>query len=145
MFRHCDSSSSFAFFYVDSYADRLVSSTQWLRELHVAGIRTNALGGAVVEWVRALACTGDRTVRDGFESHCGQLRFGTLAIQFTPPCQCLSEETLKAVGSFYLVSMPAFFARGSKISHQSALECVTVVDSTTHSKKLPTSRVRLCG
>ena len=26
------------------------------------------------------------------------------------------------------------YARGSKISHQSALECVTVVDSTTHSK-----------
>ena len=30
-------------------------------------------------------------------------RFGTLAIPFTPLCQCLSEETLKAV---YLVSMP---------------------------------------
>ena len=25
---------------------------------------------------------------------------------FTPLCQCLSEETLKAVGPFYLVSMP---------------------------------------
>ena len=35
-----------------------------------------------------------------------QLRFGTLAIPFTPPCQCLSEETLKAVCPFYLVSMP---------------------------------------
>ena len=32
--------------------------------------------------------------------------FGTLAIPFTPLCQCLSEETLKAVGPFYLVSMP---------------------------------------
>ena len=60
----------------------------------------------MAEWVRALACTGDRTVRDGLESHCGQLRFGTLAIPFTPPCQCLSEETLKAVGPFYLVSIP---------------------------------------
>ena len=61
----------------------------------------------MAEWVRALACTGDRTVRDGFESHCGQLRFGTLAIPFTPPGpgQCLSEETLKAVRPFYLVSM----------------------------------------
>ena len=29
-----------------------------------------------------------------------------LAISFTPLCQCLSEETLKAVGPFYLVSMP---------------------------------------
>ena len=27
-------------------------------------------------------------------------------IPFTPLCQCLSEETLKAVGPFYLVSMP---------------------------------------
>ena len=35
-----------------------------------------------------------------------KLRFGTLAIPFTPLCQCLSEETLKAVGPFYLVSMP---------------------------------------
>ena len=60
----------------------------------------------MAEWVRALACTGDRMVGDGFESHCGQLRFGTLAIQFTPLCQYLSEETLKAVGPFYLVSMP---------------------------------------
>ena len=63
-------------------------------------------GGAVAEWVTALASTGGWTVRDGFESHCGQLRFGTLAIPFTPLCQCLSEATLKAVGPFYLVSMP---------------------------------------
>ena len=57
----------------------------------------------MAEWARAL--TGDRTV----ESRCGKnfsLRFGTLAIPFTPPCQCLSDETLKAVGPFYLVSMP---------------------------------------
>ena len=32
-----------------------------------------------------------------------QLFFGTLAIPFTPLCQCLSKETLEAVGSFYLV------------------------------------------
>ena len=44
--------------------------TQSVREKSVGG-------GAVAEWVRALACTGDRAVRDGFESHCGQLRFGT--------------------------------------------------------------------
>ena len=34
------------------------------------------------------------------------IRFGTLAIPFTLLCQCLSDETLKAVGPFYLVSMP---------------------------------------
>ena len=64
--------------------------------------------GAMAEWVRALACAGDRTVpvRFGFESRCGKLCFGTLAIPFTPLCQCLSEETLKAVGPLYLVSMP---------------------------------------
>ena len=61
-------------------------------------------GGAVAEWVRALASTGDRTVSAEFESHCGKLRFGTLAILFTP--LCLSEETLKAVCPVYLVSMP---------------------------------------
>ena len=33
-------------------------------------------------------------------------RLETLAISFTPLCQCLSEETLKAVGPFYLVPMP---------------------------------------
>ena len=31
--------------------------------------------------------------------------FRTLAIQFIPLCQCLSEETLKAVGPLYLVAM----------------------------------------
>ena len=31
--------------------------------------------------------------------------FGTLAIPFTP-LECLSDETVKAVGAFYLVSMP---------------------------------------
>ena len=35
------------------------------------------------------------------------------------------------------------YARGSKISHQSALECVTVVDYIAHSKTPP--EVRLCG
>ena len=29
---------------------------------------------------------------------------------------------------------PCVYARGSKRSHQSALECVTVMDSTSHSK-----------
>ena len=42
-----------------------------------------------------------------------QHRFGTLAIPFTLLCQCLSEETLKAVGPLYLVSMPE--RRGSVV------------------------------
>ena len=52
-----------------------------------------------------------------------QLRFGTLAIPFTPLCQCLSEEIIKAAGPFYLVSISTgVYARGSKRSHQFALE-----------------------
>ena len=55
-------------------------------------------GGSVVR-----ACDWQSSGR-GFESCWGRLE--TLAISFTPLCQCLSEETLKAVGLFYLVSMP---------------------------------------
>ena len=33
-------------------------------------------------------------------------RFEAWIISFTPLCPCLSEETVKAVGSFYLVSTP---------------------------------------
>ena len=55
-------------------------------------------GGSVVR-----ACDWQSSGR-GFESCWGRLE--TLAISFTPLCQCLSEETLKAVGHFYLVSMP---------------------------------------
>ena len=57
----------------------------------------------------------------------------TLAISFTPLCQCLSEETLKAVGPFYLVSMPG------EVKYPTSLhwKCVTAVDSTTHSNPPP--------
>ena len=60
-------------------------------------------GGTVAEWVRA--STGDRTV-DGSIPTAENFCFGTLAIPFTPFCQCPSEETVKAVGPFYLVFMP---------------------------------------
>ena len=60
-------------------------------------------GGAVAEWVRA--SIGDRTI-DGSTPTAGDFEFGTLAIPLTLLCQCLSDETLKAVGPFYLVSMP---------------------------------------
>ena len=59
----------------------------------------------MAEWARAL--TGDRTVNGSSPAAVKTFRFfGTLAIPFTPPCQCLSDETLKTVGPFYLVSMP---------------------------------------
>ena len=75
--------------------------------------------GAVAEWVRA--STGDRTI-DGSTPTARDFEFGTLAIPLTLLCQCLSDETLKAVGPLILSGV---YARGSKISHQSALECVT--------------------
>ena len=53
-----------------------------------------------------LALTGDRTVNGSSPAAVKTFRFGALTIPFTPPCQCLSDETLKAVGPFYLVSKP---------------------------------------
>ena len=47
----------------------------------------------------------DRTI-DGSTPTAGHFAFGTLAIPLTLLCQCISDETLKAVGPFYLVSMP---------------------------------------
>ena len=57
----------------------------------------------MAEWVRALDW---RPGGPGFLILLRQLRFGTLAIPFIPLCQSRSDETLKAVGPFYLVSMP---------------------------------------
>ena len=58
----------------------------------------------MAELVRA--STGDRTVDGSSPTSAKTFRFGTLAIPFTPLCQCLSDDTVKAVGPFYLVSMP---------------------------------------
>ena len=58
----------------------------------------------MAEWVRA--STGDRTVDGSSPTSVKTFLFGTLAIPFTPLWQCLSDETIKAVGPFYLVSMP---------------------------------------
>ena len=68
--------------------------------------------------------------RPGSTPTAGDFEFGTLAIPLTLLCQCLSDETLKNRWSL----LSGVYARGSKRSHQSALECVTVVDSTSHSK-----------
>ena len=57
----------------------------------------------MAEWVRA--STGDRTVDGSRPTSVKTFCFGTLAIPFTPLCQCLSDETVKGVGPFYLVSM----------------------------------------
>ena len=65
----------------------------------------------MVEWVRELDW---RRVVLGSNP----TGFGTLAILFTPLCQCLSEETLKAASPFYLVSMPA------EVEYPSGDKCV---------------------
>ena len=59
----------------------------------------------MAKWVRLRALDW-RPGGPGFESCCGNFASELLAIPFTPLCQCLSEETLKTVGPFYLVSMP---------------------------------------
>ena len=86
-------------------------------------------GGAVAEWVRALACTGNRTVRIPLRTtslrNFGNSVYASLPVSFrgdTKSCWSLLSDV---------------YARGRKISHQSALECVTVVDSTTHSTPRP--------
>ena len=58
--------------------------------------------GAVAQWLEH--STDWPSISCGFESHWGRLE--TLAVFFTPLCQCLSDDTLKSVGPFYLVSMP---------------------------------------
>ena len=94
-------------------------------DIRSAAIHGGGGVGVVAEWVTALSCTGDRTMRDGFESHCTselwQFRLPNLPVSF-------GEDT-KSRRSL----LSGVYARGSKRSHQSTLECVTVVDSTTHS------------
>ena len=63
-----------------------------------------------------------------------QLRFGTLAIPFTPLCQCVSEETLKAVGPFYFYL--SFSGYGPGLEDMSG--CVYLV--TVQRKTLPCTK-----
>ena len=58
----------------------------------------------MAEWDRA--STGDRRVDGSSPTSVKTFRLGTLAIPFTPLCQCISNETVNTVGPFYLVSMP---------------------------------------
>ena len=55
----------------------------------------------MAEWVRA--STGDWTFDGSSPTSVNTFLFGTSVY---PACQCLSDETVKAVGPFYLVSMP---------------------------------------
>ena len=59
----------------------------------------------MAEWVRE--STGDRTF-DGSSPTSVKKNFSlrNFGNSVYPACQCLSDETVKAVGPFYLVSMP---------------------------------------
>ena len=85
----------------------------------------------MAEWVRALAWAGDRTVsRPGSNpATVTSLRnFGNSVYPALPVSFGGDTKSRRSL-------LSGVYARGSKRSHQSALECVTVVDSTTHSKK----------
>ena len=84
----------------------------------------------MAEWVRALAWAGDRTVsRPGSNpATATSLRnFGNSVYPALPVSFGGDTKSRRSL-------LSGVYARGSKRSHQSALECVTVVDSTTHSK-----------
>ena len=90
---------------------------------------TDSSRGAVAEWVRALAWAGDRTVsRPGSNpATVTSLRnFGNSVYRALPVSFGGDTKSRRSL-------LSGVYARGSKRSHQSALECVTV-DSTTHSK-----------
>ena len=112
---------------VDTYGIDIIRVLTLLQQTHL-------WGGALAEWVRALTWTGDRVVLAVSESRCGN--FASDLWEFHIPCfaNCLSESK-KAVGPFYLVSMPG------EVKDPTSLhwKCVTFVDSTTHSKLPPSS------
>ena len=63
----------------------------------------NVTGGGGGQWTSGLDWRPGGPL---FKSRCGNLFASELmAIPFTPLCQGLSEETLKAVGPFYMVSI----------------------------------------
>ena len=111
---------------------------------HVFAVHTKSaqstVRGAVAEWIRALAWADDRTGSNPAAptslQNFGNPVYPALPVSFGGDGKKSRRSLLSGV-----------YARGSKRSHQSALECVTVVDSTTHSKlpETQTSRVRLCG
>ena len=77
---------------------------------------------------------GDRTFFPaGFDSHCGRLWVRNFGNSVNPPLPVSFGWDTKSRWSL----LSGVYARGSKRSHQSALECVTVVDSTSHSKSPP--------
>ena len=84
----------------------------------------------MAEWVRALAWAGDRTVSRPGSNHATVTSLRNFGNSVYPALPVSFGGDTKSRRSL----LSGVYARGSKRSHQSALECVTVVDSTTHSK-----------
>ena len=85
-------------------------------------------GGAVAEWVRALAWAGDRTVSRPGSSPATVTSLRNFGNSVYPALPVSFGGDTKSRRSL----LSGVYARGSKRSHQSALECVTVVDSYHH-------------
>ena len=60
----------------------------------------------MTEWVRALAWAGDRMVPGQVRIPLRKTLLRNFGSSIYPALQCLTEETLKALGPFYLVPMP---------------------------------------
>ena len=86
---------------------------------------------AVAEWVRALAWAGDRTVsRPGSNpTEAASLRNFGNSVYPALPVSFGGDTKKPSVPSIWCICQGR-----NKRSRQSALECVTVVDSTTHSE-----------
>ena len=84
----------------------------------------------MAEWVRALAWAGDRTVSRPSSNPATVTSLRNFGNSVYPALPVSFGGDTKSRRSL----LSGVYARGSKRSHQSALECVTVVDSTTHSK-----------
>ena len=91
---------------------------------------TSVNRGAVAKWVGALAWAFDRTVSWPGSNPTAAASLRNFGNSVYPALPVSFRGDTKSRRSL----LSGVYARGSKRSHQSALECVTVVDSTTHSK-----------
>ena len=101
----------------------------------------------MAEWVRALAWNGDRTFPVGFKPHFGKnvsLRNFGNSVYPSLPVSFGRDTKSRLIGmrpnGMESSLLAGIYVRRSKRSHQSALECVNVVDSTSHSKS-PSVRI----
>ena len=88
-----------AYIYIHARAFGCVSE-----HLTIVHMYMYTLGGAVAQWLERRTGNGGDLGSNPADST--SLRNISMSIPFTPLYQYISEETLKAICSFYLVSMP---------------------------------------